>query len=246
MCLRSLHANPVGGHIRFSTADSTKIESNPDVLMQTLRGQLLLKDVDKLAEAGNDAETLGAVIAALPFNVNEAPATLTACGLMEGISENTTLGSELPWLFQMNSVFLEPPSSEVLTKKGDRLWFLCRCSDVSGSTTLGVSEAAALQLSGCATKEKFLQATKDKDLQFPLLCSVRVVRTVRNLGDERVINCVVVAASHVRLADYRANQAMDDVVRMLRQCGPSTDALLPAKLSELSKSHHYGFQAGFG
>ena len=243
MCCRSLRANVVGGHLRFNTSDTTQVEASKDLLKQTDRGSDVLAKEGDLSLQKGDQETLGATgVASLPFDVTTEPSTLTACALLEAMAGNSMLGNEQPWIFQVNACFVHPPTSEVLTKKGDRLWFLCEVLDITGSTTLGFSEEAALQLSGCMDKETFLATFEAKDLVFPMLSNLRVVRTVRKIEGLDVVNNVVVQAGELNLASVTDSKVMEHVLKLVQQCAPCADAIVPAKLSEIERSPHYGLQ----
>lgn len=219
------------------------MEENKSLLQQTDRGSNIIAKEDDLGNQTGEQETLGATgVAALPFDVAIEPATLTACALLEAMASNSVLGNEQPWIFQVNACFAQPPTSEVLTKKGDRLWFLCEVFDITGSTTLGFSEEAALQLSGCVDKDTFLQAFKTKDLAFPLLSNLRVVRTVRKVEGVDIVNNVVVQAGELSLPSIKDAKVMDHVLQLVQQCAPCADAIVPAKLSEIERSPHYGLQ----
>ena len=79
-------------------------------------------------------------------------------------------------LFQLNHVRIkEPqPGENPLTKKGDRLFPKVDVVDHTAQVELRMREKAALSLSDL-DKEEFLRETKSGGINFPVLCSIRVL-----------------------------------------------------------------------
>ena len=72
------------------------------------------------------------------------------------------------------------PSENVLF--GGRLWFLTELRDSSGNLTVGIPQRCALQLANVPDQETFIAKHAAGELNFPLLCHVRVYRSIK--GEE--------------------------------------------------------------
>ena len=81
---------------------------------------------------------------------------ITSCACLE-VGSNDPEAS-LPQLLQVNGMRLEEPEAgdSVVIGTGERIFFSARARDFSGSVLVGVSQAAALALSGLASKEEFV------------------------------------------------------------------------------------------
>ena len=77
---------------------------------------------------------------------------------------------------QVNFGIIEPtfPGSSVVTKAGKNLLMKVTTQDPTGTVELWLREKAALELSGCATMDVFVQAHSANAVTFPFLCSFRV------------------------------------------------------------------------
>ena len=65
---------------------------------------------------------------------------------------------------------------------GERIFFSARARDFSGSVLVGVSQAAALALSGLASKEEFEKSHADGQLSFPAFANCRIRRRTREVA----------------------------------------------------------------
>ena len=81
-------------------------------------------------------------------------------------------------LWQLNWVqVLEPPQGTTLrTQNRSRLWFPVILRDFHGSTTMYITEAAALKCSKQADVASFEDAHKNGRLCFPIVSSVKIMR----------------------------------------------------------------------
>eukprot|EP00972_Heterocapsa_arctica_P016943 2501076-Heterocapsa_arctica.AAC.1 len=124
------------------------------------------------------------------------------------------------------------PDSEVLDTTGARVWFRIHARDASGSVLLGMPQRNALLLASCDTKEHFMQKHASADLNMPLLCHVRVSRTVRgspassaSQGDASqlatYVNHILEAVEAVSWDPASApNKAYMEIIGILNNCPP--------------------------
>ena len=77
---------------------------------------------------------------------------------------------------QINWARLDEPmrGTDILDKSWQRIWFLTKLSDITGSVQVAVLERIALALFTCTGKEEFIQAHEAGQLQFPLFHNVRL------------------------------------------------------------------------
>ena len=82
-------------------------------------------------------------------------ALLSCCALLQLASDDASVS--LPQILQVNGMRLEEPEAgdSVVERTGSRLFFTTLARDFSCSCTVGVSEAAALSLSGLCTMAEF-------------------------------------------------------------------------------------------
>ena len=79
--------------------------------------------------------------------------------------------AKVPEGMQLLHCNLREPEGDVTQEGSDRIWFVTKLIDVSGSTDVGVPERVALELAGL-DRDGFKRAASSGDLQFPLLCNV--------------------------------------------------------------------------
>ena len=95
------------------------------------------------------------------------PAVLSACHILESMSEDTLLGDRTTQLFQLNGVHVMPPqNANVQTKDASRMFFATRALTTQAQWCFGVAEEAALQLPGCKDREDFVQQARATSLSF--------------------------------------------------------------------------------
>ena len=94
-------------------------------------------------------------------------------------------------------------------------------------------------------------------MQFPVLSTVRVVRSIRDLKStntarpaashevvaasesaDKVVNAVVMKAAHHSI-EQLPSKAVDDLTDLLSCTRAATDGLLPCQLQDVSLSSHY-------
>ena len=109
-------------------------------------------------------------------------ATYTLCRLLNYIiqvdpSDSGHGASEHSTVFQINHArILELEANEnFYTNAGDRLFPTVLVIDSSGTSTIKMHEKAALELSGQGSKEEFADLASKGALNFPILCSLRIV-----------------------------------------------------------------------
>ena len=81
---------------------------------------------------------------------------------------------------QLHGVFVDIPAAstnDLLTKNGDRFFFRTMMRDLSGACEVSVLQDAALTMSGCDSKESFVQKMQDGEMQFDAY-TVRCFRKV--------------------------------------------------------------------
>jgi len=133
-----------------------------------------------------DASTARADVAQLAtFQPKEAadytgvPATLSACSLLTSSAKHDRLlGSEDEQLYQLNNLYVVPPSKtdSITTGTNNHLWTILECWDYSKKITMAFRSSAMLKLAQLGPDE--VQIYKDNhasgELRHPVLASVRV------------------------------------------------------------------------
>ena len=103
---------------------------------------------------------------------------ITVCRVLENIIQAGVEGApEHEDVFQINHVrILAPKANEhVYTNAGDRLFSTVSIMDTSGTVTMKMSAKAALELAGNIAKEECAALVSKGALNFPILCSVKVL-----------------------------------------------------------------------
>jgi len=144
---------------------------------------------DKMeAQAGMlcDASTACADVAQLvPFQPTQAadytsmPATLSACSLlMSNANHENLLGSEDERLYQLNNVYVVPPSKadSITTGANNHLWAILECWDYSKKITIAFRSSAMLKLAqlGSDAAQIYKDNHGSGELRHPVLASLRV------------------------------------------------------------------------
>ena len=160
----------------------------------------------------------------------------------------------LPQLLQVNGMRLEEPEAgdSVVDRTASRLFFTTRARDFSCSCTVGVSEAAALSLSGLCTMAEFQEAHATGTLCFPPFANCRIRRRTKEVGagetsaGNTFVNTTVVAAAPLSLQIAHApNTSYNTILEILKQCPESHDAMLAVRLSEVSACPFYGLRVEY-
>ena len=160
----------------------------------------------------------------------------------------------LPHLLQVNGMRLEEPEpgDSVVESTGQRILFTTTARDFSRSCKVGVSQAAALALSGLDTMSEFQQAHEARAISFPPFGNCRIMRRVRRVAakeggdasDRVFVNTTVVAASPLQISQA-PNTSYNIVLEILKQCPESQDAMLAAHLSEIRACPFYGMRVEY-
>ena len=157
---------------------------------------------------------------------------------MQAEAVDSGLGaSEHGTVFQNNhACILEPKANENLyTNAGDRLFPAVRVIDTSGTVTTKMREKAALELSGQSSTEEFADLASKGALNFPILCSLRVV--VRKKPD--VLDVFVVEATEQDLCPRAMpNASMDFLSQLLISLPADPNRMLVAPVSAVHHIQH--------
>ena len=192
---------------------------------------------------------------------------LSCCAFLDFASE-LPQAEDMPEVVQVNWVRVEEPmaGARIMDKSGERIWFLAKMCDVTGSVQVGVPERIALALSNTSDKEKFIKLHTAGQLQFPLFHNVRLTRTATatsaaepgdgagasqdSAGSQSNSAAYV---SHILEEVTEASWSGEDapnaaymgLVRILQQCPRHEEALCFGALSDLQSSPHYSFELAF-
>jgi hypothetical protein len=185
------------------------------------------------------------------------PQAIAACAFVDYTAQNPA--ANLPTVLQVMLVTLEEPTGSVMAEGSDRIWFITKLRDNSGSAEVGVSERVALQLTGL-DHESFIEAHASGTLQFPLLSNMRVSRSVStgNSVDRsgasqsgasqpgNFVNTVIQDAVPVNWNNkMEPNAAYENVLGMLNDLPRNEEGLNFAFLSDIGADPHKGFRLTF-
>ena len=193
-------------------------------------------------------------------------AILSSCALLDAamqggfpLFERSAAEHESRILLQINHVRLLPPAigEEVTTKDGSRLFVPVQMMDQSGSVNVRMREKAALEVTGHATKEKFVEASRQGGVCFPILSSVRVLvspekeKQAGQASDsgasehERQLNAIVMEAVEQDInPKCTPNAATLQMTALLKLLPRPTDHILVARVSEIDASPYTGLVVG--
>ena len=192
------------------------------------------------------------------------PQPIAACALLDYTAQNPA--AKLPEVLQIMLATLEEPTGPVIVEGTDRIWFIGKLREFSGCVDVGVPERIALQLTGL-DKASFLDAHASGTLQFPLLCNMRVSRTISSgasgssgayslgiLGSsgasqpstKTFVNTTIQEAKPVDWSNNMVpNAAYQDVLSLLNVLPRNEEGLVFAFLSDIEPDPHTGFQVVF-
>ena len=125
--------------------------------------------------------------------------------------------ANIPEVLQIMLATIEEPTGSVTAEGSDRIWFVTKLRDFSGVTEVGVPERVALELTKLDKKE-FMEAHASNNLQFPLICNMRVSRKIPHAeassagtsmanNGKTFVNHVV---EHAKEADWSRNLEPND------------------------------------
>ena len=143
------------------------------------KGTKLQENVKNLREAKNVA-MLTKFTPKSSVDVS-GPQDLSASAFLAYTAQNSS--AKVPNVHQLMAVMLEEPTGSVTAEGTDRIWFMTKLREFSGSLDVSVSERVALKLTGLHAAA-FKEAHADGSLQFPLLCNTRVCRTSSNSASQ--------------------------------------------------------------
>ena len=192
---------------------------------------------------------------------------LSCCGFLDFASE-LPQAEHMPEVMQVNWIKVDEPMSgmHILDKSGERIWFLAKICDVTGSVQVGVPERAALALANNTDKDEFLKMHKAGQLKFALFHNARLTRTTKGTSaaepgentapsqdtlrsQSNAAGYVSHILEEVSVASWSGedapNAAYMDVVNILSQCPRHDEALCFAALAEVQSSPHYAFEVAF-
>ena len=175
------------------------------------------------------------------------PQALSCAAFLDYARDNPA--ASVPDVMQLMWVHIEEPESghSILDATQQRIWYLAQLRDVSGATTVGMPERHALQLASCTSSEQFRRAHEKNSLNMPLLCHVRLSRSIR-VSDTgtHFINCTVEQVVPVSYSPTSApNAAYEDLVKLLNACPPHNEGILFAYLSDIHADPNYGFKVTY-
>ena len=177
------------------------------------------------------------------------PQAIAACAFVDYTAQNPS--AKLPTVMQLMLVTLEEPTGSVVAEGSERIWFITKLRDNSGSAEVGVSERVALQLTGL-THAGFIDAHASGTLQFPLLCNVRLSRAV-STGQSGAsqpgtfVNSAIQEAVPVNWNNnMEPNAAYENVLAILNDLPRNEEGLNFAFLSDIEADPHSGFRLTFG
>ena len=184
-------------------------------------------------------------------------ATLTNCRLLDPTSADPSnlLGDATEHLYQLNHVYVVPPSKTDTIKTGDgRLFAQLECWDYSKKITLAFRAKAMLQLAQLAndqTQEYEPQLAND-ELRHPILASLRVqikLKTTDAAATEhsqtqqnRRLDTVVVETMPCTVNDI-PNDSVEAIHGLLAGCPPTSERLPAVSLDNLQPSPFYNMVA---
>lgn len=157
-------------------------------------------------------------------------------------------------LFQLNHVHVPMPPNEV--KYQDRIFWTTRISDFSGAVDVAIRQKAACQLAGIRGSgdeacQEFLEQQGGNLLAWPLLASVKILVTMKDLspaGDSeslgsssKKVRFVIVEACEQDLKEYPSHNMLE-TLQVLNLFPIPHDALLVARFTELHTNSFGMFQ----
>ncbi len=187
---------------------------------------------------------------------SDKEAILTVCCLLELTREgerNTEGGApgaseeNAAKLFQLNHVrIVEPKAGEnVLTSNGDRLWPNVRLVDSTGSVDIHTREKTALTLSGQSERDSFVSSVERGALNFPILCSAKVVvkksSRTGGAGGDYVDTCIVEAVEQDIICPRSLpNKSVNFLSDLLRTVAPDPSRMIAAPMESVKRISHVG------
>ena len=150
-------------------------------------------------------------------------------------------------LFQINHCrILEPKNKEnILTSNGERLWPNVRVIDSTGSVEMRMRQKTALSLPGVVEVKEFVELAATGALNFPTLCSIRVIMRKSTRADDtggEYVNTVIVEAASQDLLCARSmpNASLNYLADLLHMVSPDATRMIAAPMSSVRRVSHVG------
>ena len=193
------------------------------------------------------------------IDYTNVPATLTACSLLDlKVNHGALLGDATEHLYQLNHVYVTPPTTEDKIIFEDRLFGVFDCWDYSKKIQVGFRAKAMLSLAGLeptGTAEEYQTALASGGLRHPVLASVRV-RVKRKTEAQSAgradatehsqtsndVSTVVVEAEPLNLAEAPdiPNDSVEAIHGLLAAgSAPTSERLVATTLEDLKPSPFY-------
>ena len=217
------------------------------------KNEELTKDFDKIKGATNTV-TLTKFTPKSSVDVSGAQ-PLAVSAFLDFTSHNPT--ANLPSVMQIMYATLEEPTGSITPQGSDRIWFITKMRDVSGSSEVSVPERVALGLLGL-DRAGFQDAHATGTLQFPLLCNLRVSRSASTgafqpggsdpgASDAKTfVNHVIQEATPIDWSlAAPPNAAYDNILAMLNLFPRHEEGVVFGYLSDISSDPHSGFRLTF-
>ena len=208
-----------------------------------------------------DVASLGTFQAQESIDYTSPMATLTACRLMDPTLASATsmLGDATEHLYQLNHVYVIPPSKTDTIKTNDetRLFAQLDVWDYSKKITLAFRSKAMLQLATLADDQaqEYEKLLQNDELRHPLLASLRVQVQLKKkpevqnslaepsqTQEETTLSHVVVEAMPCTFIDI-PNDSLEAIHGLLAGCPPTTERLVAMPLHKLKPSPFYNMLA---
>jgi hypothetical protein len=215
----------------------------------------LTKDFDKIKDATNSVMLTNFTPKA-SMDVS-GPQSIAASAFLDYTSQNPD--ANLPSVMQIMVATIEEPSGSVNPEGTERIWFIAKFREFSGAAEASMSERVALQLSGL-DRAGFMDAHASGTLQFPLLCNLRVSRSISTGASEQsgasqpgaaadkktFVNHAIQDARPIDWNNSVApNAAYENVLAVLNKLPGNEEGLLFAFLADIEPDPHTGFRVTF-
>ena len=243
MVFFNLSVNFADGQLSVAHYANETVQLAPDCD----KTQALAEQKDTLTSATNTS-TLTAEWTPQQSRDVSGPVPLSCAAFLDFTAEDPE--AKMPAVVQVMWVHLEEPDpdAEVREASGERVWFRTPLRDASGATSVGVPQKFALELANCTSMQDFLDKHAAGDLNLPLLCHVRIVRTQKELNGGRqqpttVVNHTVASVEPMQWAAAAApNAAYNEVLSLLNLCPPHEEGIAFAFLQDIGADPYYGFR----
>ena len=227
-----------------------KFETSNDLFLRaactaTGKGQRLAATAETLhATPQSDRETLETTFTPENKDYTAEQGTETFCQLLRDIESRTNVRAidESVTVWQVNWAEVEwPLGPNLCTKDGETLWFQSSIRDLSGTkSNVWINESSALNLSGQPDKETFMKTWETGDQTFPIMASVKLMRSFQKGENAHLPNLTIIQACE-QTFDEPPTQATVSLVNLLKDTTNDTSCILPAALHMVQDSACYAF-----